>query len=429
MTQSQSYDRHKRRFLKASAAGGLIVGSGGAGLAGMAAGRAAAASELADMTGDVSPISPDERRARINKARRLMAEANIAAVVLEPGSSLDYFTGVKWGRSERFMGAILPIEGDIAYVAPAFEEAALAERLVIGDDIRVWDEHESPFARVAQILDDRGIGGGTVGMEATVRYFIADGIAAASRPEAVVSADPVVNGCRMIKSDHEIALMQRAMDITLAAYRHVVARMESGMRPADVQTMMDDAQRAMGGATTHNSIQIGQASAYPHGSERPQMIESGKMILMDVGCSVEGYKSDISRSFVFGEPSARQREIWDLERRAQQVAFEAIEIGAPCEAVDIAARGFLESNGFGPGYETPGLPHRTGHGIGLDGHEPVNFVINETTLIQPGMCFSNEPGIYIYGEFGVRIEDCVWIAEDGPRWFTTPPPSIDDPIG
>ncbi|WP_210432434.1 M24 family metallopeptidase [Iodidimonas gelatinilytica] len=239
----------------------------------------------------------------------------------------------------------------------------------------------------------------------------------------------MVTGCRAIKSPAEIALMQIATDITIAAYRHTVPRLEAGMQPADFRAMMDGATRALGGRPVFSMALFGPASAFPHGSSAPQILKEGDTVLMDCGCAVEGYQSDISRTVVYGTPSARQREVWAIERAAQMAAFEAAQPGAHCGDVDKAARALLESHGFGPGYQVPGLPHRTGHGIGMDGHESPNFVKDEATRIAPGMCFSNEPGIYIYGEFGVRLEDCLWIAEDGPRWFSTPSASLDDPLG
>jgi len=422
----------KRDFLK----GGLLAATAGAMSAGGAGGAAAQADgpgggdfgHLPDLAAGAAPISPAEYRARQDKARRLMREAGIAALVLEPGASLAYFTGLELWRSERFHGAVLPADGEVVYISPAFEAPKLEELIIIPGDMRVWEEHEDPFIRVAQALADAGLTEGRIGMEATVRFFVADGIAAAAPDFTIAPAEPVVTGCRAIKSAHEIALMQTAFDITMAAYRAAVPKLEAGMTPADFRAMMDAATRAMGGRPTFTMALFGEASAYPHGSSRPQILAEGDIVLMDCGCDVMGYKSDISRTLVFGEASARQREVWTVEKTAQLAAFEAAQPGAPCGAVDAAARAVLEKHGFGPGYATPGLPHRTGHGIGMETHESPNFVKDSDIAIAPGMCFSNEPGIYIYGEFGVRLEDCIFIAGDGPRWFTTPAPSLDAPL-
>jgi Xaa-Pro dipeptidase len=233
----------------------------------------------------------------------------------------------------------------------------------------------------------------------------------------------------MYKSANEIALMKKANEVTLAAYRHVYRQLEIGMEPADVKAMMASAQAQLGGAGVWNMALFGVASAYPHGTGQPQKIEEGQIVLMDCGCSVHGYQSDISRTFVFGEPDKRQREVWDTVRKGQQIAFETAQIGVPAGAVDDAVRTYYESLGWGPGYQVPGLSHRTGHGIGMDGHESVNFVHGEQTPLAPGMCFSNEPGLYDFDAFGVRLEDCLYLTEDGPAWFTVPPDSIDDPVG
>jgi len=233
----------------------------------------------------------------------------------------------------------------------------------------------------------------------------------------------------MYKSANEIALMRKASEVTLIAYDHVYRRLEIGMQPADVNSMMSDAQAALGGTGNWSMALLGVASAYPHGTDQPQQIEEGQIVLMDCGCAVHGYKSDISRTFVFGEPSKQQREVWDTVRRGQDIAFEAAQIGKPAGSVDDAVRSYYETLGWGPGYEVPGLSHRTGHGIGMDGHEPVNFVHGEQTLLAPGMCFSNEPGLYDFDSFGVRLEDCLYMTEDGPTWFTVPPDSLDNPIG
>jgi Xaa-Pro dipeptidase len=232
----------------------------------------------------------------------------------------------------------------------------------------------------------------------------------------------------VIKSKAELALLQRANDITIAAYKAVFACFREGMTQRDVSSMISAAYRQLG--VQGNAMAIfGKYTAFPHGSVQPQQLREGDVVLVDDGCSVEGYQSDITRTIVFGKPTPRQKQIWDLERKAQDAALAAARVGATCESVDAAARKVITDGGFGPGYKVPGLPHRTGHGIGLDGHEWTNFVKGNRTKIQPGMCFSDEPTIAIYGEFGVRLEDCLYIAEDGPKMFTKQSPAIDQPFG
>ncbi len=424
----------KREFLKLSAvAGGVGVLSGCQST--LQAGAPSAAHEpastlgLQPITEDLVPISTAERQGRVARAQALMAQNNLDAIVLEPGSAMTYFTGIRWWRSERLTAVVIPREGDIGVITPYFEEPSVRESMTFGDDVRTWHEHESPFERVAQLLQDRGFGGGRIGLEETVRYFVVDGLQRSAPRSTLASALAVTLGCRMYKSVHELALMQRANEITLRAYTHVYDNLRAGMTPGDVKDLMRAAQAALGGSGIWGLALFGEASAYPHGTSQPQSIREGEIVLMDCGCAVHGYQSDISRTFVFGEPSGRQREVWDTVREGQQIAFEAAQPGVPAGHVDDVVRTYYESLGYGPGYKTPGLSHRTGHGIGMDGHESVNFVHGERTPLAPGMCFSDEPGLYIYGEFGVRLEDCIYIAEDGPVWFTEPPASIDDPIG
>lgn len=384
---------------------------------------------LISIVGDAVPISVEERLARIEKAQRLMAENNLDAILLEPGSAMLYFTGVSWWRSERLTTVIIPREGDIGIVTPFFEEPSVRESMTFGDDVRTWNEHESPFERVAGFLKDRKLTSGRIGLEETVRYFVVDGLKQAAPSFEIVSATPVTQGCRMFKSAAEIALMKKATEVTLTAYQHVYQHLEAGMEPGDVKALMAAAQSQLGGVGSWNMALFGVASAYPHGTNQSQKIEEGQIVLMDCGCSVEGYQSDISRTFVFGEPTARQREVWNTVRKGQQIAFETAQIGAKAGSVDDAVRAYYESLGWGPGYAVPGLSHRTGHGIGMDGHERVNFVHGEETLLAPGMCFSNEPGLYDFDSFGVRLEDCIHMTADGPAWFSVPPDSLDDPVG
>ena len=391
----------------------------------------AAEPDLADLhslTGGVTPIGAEERAARLARAQALMAAQGIGAVLIEPGSSLDYFTGIQWWRSERLTAAILPVEGEACIVTPFFEEPSVRQTLGIPADVRVWQEDEDPLRRVAGFLTERGLAGRPVGIEETVRYFAIDGLRRALPDARLVSANPVVRGCRMRKTAAEIALMQAANDVTLAAYRWVHPRIEAGMNQADIAGLIAAASVKLGGESPESLILIGEGTAYPHGSIVPEAVAPGRVVLFDCGCSVQGYRSDISRSFVFGSPSAAQRTLWETVARGQQVANAAARIGAPAGQVDDAVRAYYESLGYGPRYALPGLSHRTGHGIGMDGHEPVNLVHGEMTPLAEGMCFSNEPGLYLPGQFGVRLEDCFHMTAAGPAWFTTPPPSIDRPF-
>ena len=375
------------------------------------------------------PISQAERLQRIAKARALMQKTGIGSIIVESGSSLDYLTGVQWHRSERLTAAVIPATGDPIIVTPFFEKPSVAETLAIPAEIRTWNEDEEPLKLVADFLRERGVAAAPVGFEETDRYFIFDRLAQQLPGLKAVSANPVVRTLRMIKSPAELALMQAANDITIRAMRHAGEATRAGMTPADFGAAIDAATSTLGGSPEFALVLIDEASALPHGSHKPQIVKRGSTILFDCGCTVHGYQSDISRTFVFGQPSAEQRKVWDQVHEGQQIAIRAAKIGAPAGSIDDAVRAAYESWGYGPGYKLPGLSHRTGHGIGMDGHEPVNLVHGEMTPLAPGMCFSDEPGIYIPGKFGVRLEDCWHMTETGPRFFTQPPPSIDKPFG
>jgi Xaa-Pro dipeptidase len=402
----------------------------GAALAARPSALLAAAAEpgLRPMTGDIAPIGPAERLVRLEKARALMRRHGLGSILVEPGASLDYFTGVQWHRSERLTAALIPVEGEPIVFTPFFEEPSVRETLGVPAEVRTWVEHEDPLRLVAGALRDRRVAGRPVGIEETVRFFAVDGLRKALPAVEIRSAAPVTRGCRMIKSPAELALMQKAADVTIAAYRHTHPRIDKGMTPADIAAIMNGATEKLGGNPEFALILLGEASAYPHGSGKPQQVRKGEVVLMDCGCTVHGYQSDISRTFVFGEADAEQRLVWGRMRRGQDIAFAAARVGAPAGSVDDAVRRQYEAWGYGPGYKLPGTSHRTGHGIGMEGHEPVNFVHGETTKLAPGMCFSNEPGIYLPGRFGIRLEDCLYMTASGPRWFSTPPPSIDRPF-
>ena len=408
---------------------GFAAGALAAAVAPAALAAAPAVASLRPMTGDVAPISREERLGRIERARQLMRRHGLGAILVEPGSSLDYFTGVKWWRSERLTAALIPVRGSPILFTPAFEEPSVRESLAIPAEIRTWVEHEDPLAKVAGALRDLKLQSSPVGIEETVRFFIVDGLRKAMPSVQLRDGAPVIRGCRMIKSPAELALMRKASDITIAAFRHAWPRVEKGMTPEDIDALIGEATRALGGAYGGGLVLLGEAAAYPHGSGKPQHVREGEVVLLDCGCKVHGYQSDISRTFVFGEPSAEQRKVWDQVHRGQQIAMAAAKPGAPAGTVDDAVRRTYESWGYGPRYKLPGTSHRTGHGIGMEGHEPVNLVRGETTPLAPGMCFSDEPGIYIPGKFGIRLEDCFHMTAAGPRWFSEPPPSIDRPFG
>lgn len=393
--------------------------------AGQAAPPGGTFSHLRPMTAGITRIDVEDRKARVENARRLMIGNKIDAVILDSGTSLMYFTGVSWWPSERTFVAILPARGDVAYVCPKFEEGRARELITIGSDVRTWEEHESPFERVAQVLKDRGVS--RVGFEEYVRFFVVDGLKRAAPAIDIVNANPISVGCRVIKTPKEIALMQRAMTITAEAYRAVIPLLKPGMTSEEFSGLASAAHRALG-ADGSIGASFGEATASPHGSIKRRPIQEGDIVLMDGGCSVDGYRSDISRTVVVGTPSKRQREIWDLAKRGQAAAFAAATLGAACEDVDAAPRKVYAEFGFGPDYKVPGLPHRTGHGIGMDGHEWTYLVRGNKTKLAPGMCFTNEPMVVVPGEFGVRIEDCFYMTEQGAKWFTTPSPAIDKPV-
>ena len=384
-------------------------------------------SSLTSLTKDIIPISVEERLKRIEKAQRLMVENKIDAIYLDGGTAMNYFTGVRWGNSERMMAAIIPAKGEVKYVVPHFEEERLREMITIGSDVRVWEEHESPYKVVSQIFSDFGIRTGKIGMEERVRFFLFDGIRKEAPVLEYLSADAITMNCRLYKSPAELALMQKANDVTLASFKAAIPLLKDGMTQDEFAALISQAHTQLG-ASGGALVLFGTSSAYPHGSKKPQALKEGDIVLMDGGCSVGGYASDITRTIVFGEPSKRQREVWDIEKAAQAAGFTAAKLGDPCENVDIAARKVITDAGFGPGYKLPGLPHRTGHGIGMDGHEWGNMVLGNKLPFAPGMCFSIEPTISIYGEFGVRLEDCAYMTEQGVKWFTEQSPAIDKPF-
>ena len=415
----------RRSFLTRSAA---VVGAAAIGRqASLFDARDASASEAVGLAPPVVPITDTERLARIEKARRLMVENGIDAMLLEGGTSMYYYTGVRWGNSERTFAVVIPARGDLAWVTPGFEEQRARELIKFSTDVRVWQEDESPYRVIAGILRDRGATG-TLGIEERLRFFIHDGVRQEMPQLRLVSATPVTAGCRMIKSAAELALMQRASEITLQAIGVTFKALKEGMTNQQVSESLAATTKKLGGRTDGALVIFGKYTAFPHGSVQPQRLRDGDVVLIDAGCTVEGYVSDITRTSVHGKPTQRMRDVWEIEQRAQNAAFAAAQVGATCESVDAAARKVITDAGFGPDYKVPGLPHRTGHGIGLDGHEWTNFVRGNATRLSPGMCFSDEPTIVIYGEFGVRHEDCLHITESGPKFFNPQSRSIEHPV-
>jgi Xaa-Pro dipeptidase len=354
---------------------------------------------LKPMLDGIKPITDDERAARVEKARRLMQENKLGAVYMESGTSMFYFTG----QRQPGKAWILPAKG-----AP------------------VWIDADA--AQAARALRDAGVATGRIGLEEQVRFAAFDGLRKEAAAIECASATPVTAGCRMIKSPAEVALMQRANDLTIAVYKAVLGSLREGMTQRELSGWISAAYRNVGVNGGAMAI-FGKYTAFPHGSIQPQQLREGDMVLIDDGCSIEGYQSDITRTTVFGKPTRRQVDVWNIERKAQDAALAAAKPGVPCENVDAAARKVITDAGFGPGYKVPGLPHRTGHGIGLDGHEWTNLVKGNKTKIAPGMCFSDEPTIAIYGEFGVRLEDCMHVTEQGAVMFTKQSPAIDQPFG
>lgn len=391
--------------------------------------------KLSDMTTDVAPITLAEYQQRIVKAQQLMREQNISALYLNAGTNLTYFTGTAWYSSERLVGAILPAEGELVYVAPWFEVSTLSGFMQIKSEVASWHEHESPYQLVIDVLKKINCAQGTIAVDESTAFFVVDGMINAAKDQnislAFTSSKGITAGCRMIKTASEIALLQRAKDMTMVVHRAVAKILTVGITTSQVTDFINKAHMKLGApkGSSFCIVLFGQDTAYPHGVKEPKTLEANDMVLIDTGCLVQGYNSDITRSYVFGEATQKQRDVWLHERTAQIHGFEAAQVSSPCEAVDVAARNYLETQGYGPDYQVPGLPHRTGHGVGLDIHEWPYLVRGDKTPLAAGMCFSNEPMLCLYGEFGVRLEDHFYITASGPKWFSEPAHSIDDPFG
>jgi Xaa-Pro dipeptidase len=386
---------------------------------------------LSDMTAGATPIGKDEHLARIARAQASMRDQGIAAIYVSAGTNMTYFTGTKWHPSERMVGAIVPATGALAYIAPAFEEGTILDFMLVEGAIHTWEEHESPYQLFVDTLVRMGVTG-RIGIDESAPFFIVDGIKplAEAAGYTLENARAVTAYCRSRKSAAELALMQRAKEMTMAVHIAAASILREGITTTQVEAFIDQAHRKVGAPGSYFVIVLfGEATAFPHGVSHVQTLQSGDTVLIDTGCKLHGYISDITRTYVYGPISARQRAVWNSEKKAQQAAFDAAQLGVPCEVVDQAARRALEADGFGPGYKLPGLPHRTGHGIGMDIHEWPYLVGGDKTPLDVGMCFSNEPMICVPGAFGIRLEDHFYMTATGPQWFTQPAHSIDDPFG
>jgi len=423
----------RRKFLEAgSISAGLALASQAA--VGKAASDPSLPPSLAALKSrksEATAITREERQARQDRARELMKSNSLDAIVLMAGTSLQYFSGIRWWGGERTFALVLPAKGNAFYVCPGFEEGRAREQIMnapdgANPDVRIWQEDESPYERIAQGLKDRGIGTGKIGMEETVKFVFADGIAKASPQATMASATPVTAGCRMIKSPHEIALMRLASQVTLAAYEATYRAVKDGMTQPEVEELVRQAHAQLGfngGA----DVQVGEFSAFPHGSVTPQVVHEGTIVLMDGGCTVEGYQSDITRTFVLGKATDKMKSVFDIVHRAQSAALAAARPGVECGSIDFAARKVITDAGYGPDYKY--FTHRLGHGMGMDGHEWPYLVRGNPTRLQANMTTSDEPGIYIRGEFGIRLEDDMHVTETGAELFTPQSPSLEQPFG
>jgi Xaa-Pro dipeptidase len=384
---------------------------------------------LENMTSNVKPLDPEDYERRLQKAKELMIANRVDGLLITGGTNMSYFLDASWWRSERFFGAIVNTKGDPIWICPAFEVERAKEITKFGTDIRAWEEHESPYTLVTGVMKDLGAANGKLAIGPTTRNFIVEGIrkAASGTKLQLIDGSIITDGCRGMKTEKELAFMDLANRITKIAYREAFKRVEEGMSPAQLRGYIQEAHTQMGTSGSGGPM-FGPISAFPHGSREVRHLKDGDTILVDGGCSVEGYRSDVTRTIVFGKPTDRQKKVFDAVLKAQTAAHEAIWPGVPCETLDKVARKVIEDAGFGPEYRY--FAHRLGHGIGMDGHEYPYLVRGNNLPLQPGMTFSNEPGIYIYGEFGVRIEDCFVVTEDGAKFLggmTTA--GIEQPFG
>jgi len=375
-----------------------------------------------------APIQPAEYEQRLAQARALMRQRGDGALLITAGSSLRYFTGITWGASERLVAMLLTLQGDPIVLAPSFEEGSLSHELKIPVQAWLWEEHENPQQIVADVMIEQDVQ--QLALDPAAAFVIHERLRAVIGDRRIVDASAIVDGCRMCKSPAELALMKQATAMTLHVHRLAAGLMRVGISTGEIKRFIDQAHRALGadGGSTFCIVQFGHATAYPHGIPGEQYLHQDELVLIDTGCSVQGYQSDITRTYIFGTPNAEQERIWLLEQAAQQAAFDAVRPGVRCDEVDAAARRVLEAAGLGPDYRLPGLPHRTGHGCGMSIHETPYLVRGNDTVLAPGMCCSNEPMIVVPGQFGIRLEDHFYVTEDGATWFTPPSPAIDRPF-
>jgi len=391
--------------------------------------------QLKSRKSEATPIKREERAARQEQAKRRMSENNLDAILLMSGTSLNYFTGISWWGGERMFAYVLPAKGVAFYVCPAFEEDRAREEIANAPDgdrasVRTWQEDESPYRLVGQGLKDSGVATGKLGIEEMVHYFFAEGIAEAAPQLTLASATPATASCRMIKSAHEIALMRLASQVTLSAYEAVYHSLREGMTQSQVEDLIVAAYSQLG-FPGEASVEVDEYTSYPHGSNTPQVIHEGSLIMIDDGCTVEGYQSDITRTFVLGKPPAKSadkmKKVFDIVLQAQSAALLAARPGVECGAIDDAARKVITDAGYGPDYKY--FTHRLGHGLGMDGHEWPYLVRGNKTKLEANITTSNEPGIYIHGQFGIRLEDDMHVTETGAELFTPQSPSLEDSFG
>jgi len=379
----------------------------------------------------VKPIQKAEFQQRIDRACQLMQEKNVPALYLHAGTNLFYFTGMKWNASERMVGAVLFSNGKLIYIAPEFEKGTILDFMLIEGEVTCWEEHESPYELFIETLKGNGVEKGAISMDEATPFFVFDGIRNCQDSYELVNARPITAGCRMIKSEAEIAIMQHAMNITLEVHKAAARILYVGISAKEVTDFIHEAHKKYG-ATAGSYFCIvlfGVDSSFPHGVKSPKDLEENEVVLIDTGCMLHDYISDITRTFVYGKANEEQTRIWNIEKETQQAGFDAAQLGNTCADVDNASRVVLEFYGLGPDYKLPGLPHRTGHGIGLGIHEWPYIVRNDHTVLEPGMTFSNEPMICVPGKFGIRHEDHIYMTIEGPKWFTDPMHSIENPFG
>lgn len=386
--------------------------------------------KLTSMAHLVEFIQPDEYKTRIQKAAKLMRQHEIEALYLNAGTNLYYFTGTRWNSSERMVGAILLHDGTLLYIAPQFEKGTILDFMLVEGEIHCWEEHENPCQLVVELLKQNGIIKGTIAIDESTPFFISNGIRQLAVQFELVNSKPITAGCRMYKSDVEIQIMQAVMDITMTVQKAAARILRLGISSAEVTDFIHEAHKRLGApAGSYFCIVLfGKDTSFPHGVKTPKALEENDMVLVDTGCMLHSYISDITRTYVFGIASEQQRSIWNIEKDAQIEAFNSIEESGSIGSIDLAVRNLLEKRGLGPHYKLPGLPHRTGHGIGLDIHEWPYLVSSDSTKIESGMCFSIEPMICVPNTFGIRLEDHVYMTTEGPKWFTEPAESIENPF-